>query len=85
MPTDDPISPEYLKRVPHLLIKGSMKKGEAHHLMGCTERHARDLLKGLKNRGVIKDLEDSVRSPFTLHFGSDMLSFLFPSLVPAYD
>ena len=83
--TDDPISPEYLKLVPHLLIKGSMKKGEVHYLMGCTERHARDILKRLKNRGVIKDLEDSVRSPFTLHFDSDMLSFLFPSLVPAND
>lgn len=79
---DKPILPEYIRLVPNLLVNGSMKKSEAHKLMGCTERHARDILKKLKSRGVIKDLEDSVRSPFTLHFNSDMLSYLFPSLVP---
>jgi len=83
--TDDPILPEYLKLVPSLLINGSMKKGAAHEVIGCTERHARDVLKALKARGVIKDMEDSIRSPFTLHFNSDMMSYLFPSLVPPKD
>lgn len=83
--TDDPILPEYLRLVPNLLINGSMKKGEAHKVIGCTERHARDVLKKLKARDVIKDLEDSVRSPFTLHFNSDLMSYLFPSLVPQND
>lgn len=62
-----------------------MKIGAAYKLIGCTENHARDILKALKVRGVIKDLEDSVRSPFTLHFNSNIMSYVFPSLFPPKD
>jgi hypothetical protein len=74
------IPKEFEIMLPHLLISGSIKKGDLPKVLNCSERTARDIAKGLKKLELIQ--YESKFSPYKLQLSSEMLSFLFPDLIP---
>jgi Fic family protein len=78
--SEKPIPKEFETILPHLLIFGQIKKGRLPSLLRCSERTARTVAKQLKEVNLIQD--EGKFSAYKLNFSSEILSFLFPDLVP---
>lgn len=76
------IPSEYIKLVPELLIQGEIAKSNVQEILNCSERKARDIVKTLKEHNLLKEKNESKFSPITLNFNSELMSFLFPDLIP---
>ncbi|MDA3806817.1 MAG: Fic family protein [Thiomicrorhabdus sp.] len=78
--TEQPIPQEFERMIPEFLIAGEIPKGELHNILGCSDRYARKIAKELKELGLIQD--EGKFSSYKMMFTSEMLSFVFPDLIP---
>lgn len=74
------IPKEYGLLLPKILIAGEINKAELPKLLDCSERKARDVAKQLVALDLLHD--NGKFEPYRLRLNSEMLSFVFPDLIP---
>ncbi len=70
--------------IPHFLVKGEIKKSELPKIWHASERKSRDVQNTLKKLSLIKDSNESHRTPIRLNITAEVMSFIFPEIMPAH-
>ncbi len=73
-----PLPKESSKILTHTFIYGRLPKGEVEHLIGASDRKARDVVKQLVTEGFLKT--ENQKAPLTIGFPSEAVQFIFPEL-----
>lgn len=82
--SDKEIPKEMKMLIPHLLVKGEIKKSDLPEIWHVSERKSRDVQNTLKKLSLIKDSNESHRTPIRLNISAEVMSFIFPEIMPAH-